>query len=231
MIENILAGAAVVVGLAAAYFAWRTIPPKRELTIAMRATPLLNRSDSNVDRQLRVVHEKLGDLADPQVVVLTIRNSGRAAIASAHYDANQPLSLVLGQPILQLMQPANKGGSGLKVSPPPSRVEFGVLEVGPGLIHRKQQLTFTVLVDGKPTLEVEPNLVDVGVKVTDPDPAIDRTRFWAGFGGGLVAAAAVWAGILTDVDPSVIVVAAVVSAVFGTVMVVEVWSSVGGREL
>jgi hypothetical protein len=134
----------------------------------MRATPLLNRSESNVDQQLRVVHDDLGDLTDPQVVLLTIRNSGRAAIASAHYDANEPFPIDLGRPILQLIQVVSEGGPGLKA--PPATVENGTLRIGPGLIHRKQFLTFSVLVDGEPKLEVERNLVDVDVKIAAPGP-------------------------------------------------------------
>ncbi len=122
------------------------------------------------------------------MVVLTIRNTGRAAIASAHYDANQPLPL--GRPILQMIQKVSANGPGFKASPPPSRVENGTLEIGPGLIQRKQHLTFTVLVDGKPKLEVEPNLIDVAFKVTQPDASLGLDGVEIGAWLSMTAAAA-----------------------------------------
>ena len=89
---------AAVVGLPLAALAtWatiRTIPPRRRLGIEMTPTCLFTRDKaSGAADRLSISHATFGVLADPTVVRLSIRNTGRAAISSALYDRDTPIKL------------------------------------------------------------------------------------------------------------------------------------------
>jgi hypothetical protein len=96
--------AAVVALPLAALATWatiRTIPPKRRLSIEMTSTRLFSRDKASgaaltifveqIELGRGGSHATFGVLADPTVIRLSIRNTGRAAISSALYDRDTPV--------------------------------------------------------------------------------------------------------------------------------------------
>ncbi|MFF0270023.1 hypothetical protein [Kribbella sp. NPDC004536] len=165
---------AAVVGLPLAALAtWatiRTIPPKRRLGIEMTSTRLFTRDKaSGAADRLWISHATFGVLADPTVVRLSIRNTGRAAISSALYDRDTPIKLHLGVKILELLEASNALTTQVG---PPAEILDEILLVGPGLIGQQEWLTYELLVDGDPHLTIEHALIDV--EVVEIDPAQER---------------------------------------------------------
>ena len=160
---------AAVVGLPLAALAtWatiRTIPPKRRLGIEMTPTRLFTRDKaSGAADRLSISHATFGVLADPTVVRLSIRNTGRAAISSALYDRDTPIKLHPGVKILELLEASNALTTQVG---PPAEIADEILSVGPGLIGQQEWLTYELLVDGDPHLTIEHSLIDVEVEEID----------------------------------------------------------------
>jgi hypothetical protein len=150
----------------AAWAAIRAIPPKRRLSIGMTSTRLFTRDNaSGAADRLTISHATFGVLADPTVVRLSIRNTGRAAISSALYDGNAPMKLQLGVKILELLEASNALTTQVG---PAADIADETLSVGPGLIGQRELLTYELLVDGDPQLNIEESLIDVDVEVIDP---------------------------------------------------------------
>jgi hypothetical protein len=123
-----------------------------------------------VDDRLTVSHADLGELRHPAIAWLTVRNSGRAAVASHQYDGGRPVKLKLGTPILQVLEPAESESQLSK--PPPVHAEGDALLIGPGLLTRKQEVTYPVLVDGPLKPQLEHPLIDVDVRVVEPSTPV-----------------------------------------------------------
>lgn len=161
--------AGVVGVLLAALATWatiRTIPPKRQLGIEMTSTRLFTRDEaSGAADRLTISHATFGVLADPTVVRVSIRNTGRAAISSALYDGGAPVKLHFGVKILELLEASNALTT--QVGPPADIIEE-TLSIGPGLIGQQEWLTYELLVDGDPQLSIEHSLIDVEVEELDP---------------------------------------------------------------
>ena len=78
------------------------------------------------------------------VADIQLRGSGRQDISSAAFDAGQPITIGVNGSILTLLTassfPAERAA-------PAATVSGGCLKVGPGLIGRKQILTYRVLAE------------------------------------------------------------------------------------
>jgi hypothetical protein len=192
----------VIAGLAAlpvaALGVWatvRTIPPKRRLSVQMTATRLFSRDKaSGAADRLTVTHTEFGDLTDPTVIRLEVRNTGRAAIASSMYDSSTPVRLHLGVKVLEVLEASNA----LKTQAgPPVAIEERTVLLGPGLIGQREWLVYELLADGDPHLSIEHSLIDVDVEHVDPTqerlrPAVGAAlQMVAGIGGPASVAAAV----------------------------------------
>jgi hypothetical protein len=162
----VLSAVGIVVAVIAGYLTWKTIPPKRQLSLSLTTARLLTNAAGSVGSEIRIVHTRLGDLRSPSVVWISLVNTGRADVASSHFDSGQPLRLDLGTPILQRLEPVSEGGA--PGSQPPSvAVQNSTILVGPGRIARKQRVIYAVLVDAEARLEIQKNpLIDVNVVIS-----------------------------------------------------------------
>jgi len=122
-------------------------------------TPLMNYFPANED-DVQILH-KGEKLKNPHLAELTLQLRGRRDITSADWDADQPLTLDVGVPILAVLN---------STSQPPVRpiprlsVNDTALIVGPGLIAKDQKITFTLLVDNdNPRLTLKTHLQDVKI--------------------------------------------------------------------
>jgi hypothetical protein len=158
-----LSAVGIFVAVIAGYFTWKTIPPKRQLSLSLTTARLLTNAAGSVGSDIRIVHSKLGNLRSPSVAWISLVNSGRADVASSHFDGDQPLRLDLGTPILQQLEPVSEGG-GPGSQPPSIAFENSTVLVGPGRIAHKQRIIYPVLVDGEARLQIQRNpLIDVAV--------------------------------------------------------------------
>lgn len=154
-----IGAAALVVALVAAFFAYKAIPPKRALSLTVSDTRLLN-ATSTIAGQLKVSHTVHGQLTDPRLVRITVRNAGRAAVTSDMYDGGKPLRIGLGAQVIEKLEDESSIPG---VSKPSAVLNTALksLEIGPGAIHRDQELIYEVLVDGQVSVEEESPLIDV----------------------------------------------------------------------
>jgi hypothetical protein len=105
----------------------------------------------------------------PQVLIVGLANPRRRDVASAAFDQNRPLVLDVGVPILALARtfairlPTYRP---VADSPPlPVSVDGTGLRVGPGLISRRLEWRFVIVVDGAaPHLTGQSPLIDVNVR-------------------------------------------------------------------
>ena len=167
-VDVMLSAAALLVGIAAAYWTWRTVQPRAELTILMTETPLMHRAESAGSR-VSVEHADFGTLTDPVVARLLITNSGRTDIGSDQFDRDLPLTLDVGAPIVELLGYSNSRPA---LAPPPLKVEGSKVELGPGLLGRRQTLTVAMLLDAQPDLRVNHALRNLRFRAGDEDEKV-----------------------------------------------------------
>jgi hypothetical protein len=141
-----VAGAAISlgVGLVAAFIALKSAP-KRRLFYGM-SDPVAILSPDGAKHGLEV-RRGGRQLTDPCLVELALHSSGRQSINSGLFDQGRPLSLHLHAPIVDLLKAASRP---TEQAIPDYQWSGSTLDIGPGVLARRQRITFTVLVDGKP---------------------------------------------------------------------------------
>ncbi|RSS79503.1 hypothetical protein [Streptomyces sp. WAC06614] len=150
--------AALLVGAGTMWAALRAANPKRRIEFWMKDTPLL-RDHRTLSGHLEVLRNG-STLADPRLVRVLVRNSSRRDVASAAFDQGTPLRMNLGVPILDVLSTEVKPAT---AQAPPSAVDGSELRIGPGRIGRGSQVTYLLLVDGRPTFSCQHSLIDVTV--------------------------------------------------------------------
>ena len=163
------------------------LPPKRELLLtAVPPAPLLAEASAGLS-DLRVA--LAGQLvSDPYVATLSIANTGRFDISEASFDGQRPLVISLGADPVAVLRVSSSPSRGTDI---PVVLDGQEVQIGPGLISRRQQVDIQVLTSGRPTLDAlesatRHDLVDVDVdfkRRLDPD----RRAALVGAMTGLVA--------------------------------------------
>lgn len=158
----------LVIAIIAAWFAWRAIPPRRRLDFGLTSdVPIVHDVGSLAELEVR----SGGRLLErPRVVQLRVVGRGRSDIAAASFG-DRPLVLDLGVPIVKLldMRRANEAEPAPTVA-----CTDTALRLGPSFIGKKQDLTYTIMVDGPPArLTYEATLLDVNLHpdLASPIPA------------------------------------------------------------
>jgi hypothetical protein len=163
---------ALAVGIAAAAVAWVVgVPPKRRMMYGMPlAAPMLV-APQGVRGELELRHRGV-PLDAPHVVELKLVNRGRRDIPTSAFDNGTPITLDTGAKIIELLQTTSDPST---IPAPEVTVAGTALKVGPGLIGRRQRITYTVLVDGTLDLKYQGTLQDVDVRQLSDDEAVSRT--------------------------------------------------------
>jgi hypothetical protein len=173
-------GALVLAGVQA-WYARQSAPRRLELTRDVSITPLISGTDEVRDR-LEVWHgSKDGSrLRDPQVVQISLHNTGKRAVTSELFDRQLPYVVSIGTPIVDLLTPVNNLDEH-----PALEAEFrgDELLIGPGAIYRGQRLTYAVLVDGPPKIRHRSPLPTV--RLADAEQQEHRARAAANVAGVL----------------------------------------------
>ncbi|MYT12564.1 hypothetical protein YWIDRAFT_01834 [Streptomyces sp. SceaMP-e96] len=162
---GVVAGAGI--GAAGVYATRRAAFPKRRLVYSFSSSSLVQRHQRNVSAN--VLHIRLGEreLHNPRLVSLRLENTGRRDISSAQFDQGNPLRIVLGLPVVELVSMAAEPPSALGLSP--GGLEDHGMSIRPGRLGAGEAITYTLLVDGDPSFyRLTHALIDVTVKEKFP---------------------------------------------------------------
>jgi hypothetical protein len=168
--------AAVLVGVATVAVTYMAAFPRRRLLYGIATVaPLLSAPDG-VRGDLELRHRGR-PLTDPHVLEVVLAGQGRRDIPSDAFDGGTPIRLDAGAPIVELLRVVSESSSN---PAPATRVDGTALEIGPGLIGRRQKLTFTFLVEGEPGLDCQAPLIDVDSRRYNPGdlPGPRRVLGW-----------------------------------------------------
>lgn len=169
----------IAIGVVTAYLNWRAVPVRRQLTVQMTATSLLGPKTIGDQIQIQYGGEVL---KNARLVEIILRNSGRAAIGSDLYDGGRPFVVRLGSArVVELLRTSNHAQG---QTAPPATTTDHELRIGPGAIHRKQSLSYALLIEGGEDLAYQSPLTDVRIERVVEVPA-SRSRGCAYFLLGL----------------------------------------------
>jgi hypothetical protein len=140
------ATATLVAGFAAAIVALVVAFPRRRLIYGtpIIASLLTSASSSRGDLELR--HRGTA-VTEPYVVDVEIISRSRRDITREDYDNQEPIRLDIGTRILELLKATSEPRS---LYPPTATVDGSAINIGPSLIGKRQKITYTILVDGRP---------------------------------------------------------------------------------
>jgi hypothetical protein len=151
---------AIVIGIVTVIVTWWVgFPTRRLLYRVSSVTPLLSAPDGmRGDLELR---HRGRLISDPHVLEIELTGNGRRDISSSAFDGGAPIAMDLSVPIVDLLQidSGPSSGEAFKV-----RTAEGAVLVGPCLIGRRQKISITLLVEGKPDVRCRASLVDVKVR-------------------------------------------------------------------
>ena len=132
-------------------------PNRRRLFYGMpTAAPLLpSRAPSALDVRFDGLR-----LANPSVVEVRLTSRSRKDIPSGRFNDDEPIVLDVGVGIVTLLSATSNIDT-----MPPVKVKDTELHIGPGLIRKRQTLTYTLLTDGQaPDLTCRSPLIDVEMR-------------------------------------------------------------------
>ena len=162
-------------GVAATIVSFWLANPIRRLDCLMSAAPLLKGAALEMPGNLHITWDGV-ELKDPHILELTLTSRGRRDISKDDFE--QPLEFRVGAEIKAILRAA---------SGPDSETFRAVtfkddtLSIGPGLIHRRQSVKFTLLAVGpEPKLSSAAiALRDVKVELLSADSAEPSPRHWS----------------------------------------------------
>lgn len=138
---------AAVISLAALYVGWCAIPARPTTLYFWRRTEVqLVRGDSEVPVELEI-RRNGAVVHDPHLVQVLLSTRGRADIGQDAFTG--PIVLDIGAPIVDVLKCVSDAEH---IPAPPWEIEGTTLHVGPALIARRHELTFSLLIDGPPTM-------------------------------------------------------------------------------
>jgi hypothetical protein len=146
---------------AAAYVSYRVTFPKRRLFYGMPSVAaLLGGAPSSARAELEVRRRSDNRvLSHPHVVQVHLTTRGRKDIPSAAYDNGMPIVLGVGGEIIDVLAVTAEPTS---PACPPYEVAGSDLRIGPGLLGKRQRITFTLLLDSNaPAPTCSSKLIDV----------------------------------------------------------------------
>jgi hypothetical protein len=114
-----------------------------------------------VSRELMILQDGK-KLSDPYVLEIKLASKARRDIPSASFDQGKPLRLDVGVPIITLNKTWSFPESAVM---PRVEIDGTALRIGPDLIHKRQTMIFSVLVDGVDArLNCQSPLIDVRLR-------------------------------------------------------------------
>lgn len=103
-------------------------------------------------------------IQNPTLMTVRLCNSGRRDIAAGAFDGARPISLVADGEIVALLDPDPFTGAGGLLPTRLANDSEYIVELGPGLIKKKQDMVVVFLGEAITRCEMEAPLEDVSVK-------------------------------------------------------------------
>ncbi|EFG04691.1 hypothetical protein [Streptomyces clavuligerus] len=150
--------ATVAVGVVAAVVARRASFAKRRLTHDL-APPARLLPPGSGDRL--VVTCDGSALRDPHIAEVHLANTGRRDIASGLFDGARPIRFELNAPVVEILDTHWEGATHAR---PTVTADGSALLLQPTLLPRGLEMTVRALVDGRPSLTIHAELLDVDVR-------------------------------------------------------------------
>ncbi|HEU5157340.1 MAG TPA: hypothetical protein VFU43_10110 [Streptosporangiaceae bacterium] len=138
-------------------------PPRKQLNILIKhPTSLLSDAFASISG-VEVKHQDQ-PLGNPYIAEMLIEVTGRHDISSVDFDQDRPLKISMGSAALVEVLKVSMQPSSMTV---PSCVVGGpaMLNVGPDLLKRQSKIEIQMLVDGKPDIQCDAPLINVGIQV------------------------------------------------------------------
>ena len=163
------AGALVslAVGLLTAWIALKSAPKRRLFYGMSDPVSLLAPQGAEHGLEVRRGNQPIND---PRLIDVTLHSSGRQSIDSTLFDQERPLRLNVHVPIIDVLKAV---GRPPEQAIPDYKKSGSTLEVGPGVLAAHQKITFTALVDGRPSLDLVSHLS--GVQIRRQQASTDQT--------------------------------------------------------
>ncbi|GGP39161.1 hypothetical protein ACWDY7_05750 [Streptomyces calvus] len=168
----------VVATLCAGWWTWRAAVPHRKATYSVEITPLLSSTHSGLSVSLGV-----DQLAHPHTVTLKVTNTGNREIVASSFNG-EPIEFQMGARVVSVLSKDTTGNRRV----PPTSIHGNALHIDPYVLHKKQQVTYKLLIDGPaPELKIRHSL-SASLK-PDNTQAMRSARYLAMTVGAGIAAA------------------------------------------
>ncbi|MFC0842153.1 hypothetical protein ACFH04_07935 [Streptomyces noboritoensis] len=155
------AAAGLAIALAGTWAAWKfglAAHSKPRLTYEIAGTPLLQ-APRSIQARLEIRH--LGThLTDPHLMRIVLTCHGRRDIPSSSFDQDQPVTVDLGVPILDVL---DSHSHPVGAQEPRAAATGTTLRIGPGRIRAGAHITYHVLTNGPCSPTWRDPLIDVTV--------------------------------------------------------------------
>ncbi|MEU9735971.1 hypothetical protein [Streptomyces sp. NPDC048002] len=178
--------AAVVVAIAAIYWGYRASVPRRRAEYSVEITPLIAGGVSDV-----TVYRGDQRLLRPHTMTLKLNNVGHREFEAAHFN-DRPVEFALGSRIVAKLEESTGGHRWV----PPTDFTGDTLYIRPHVIHKGQQITYKLLLDGPDTV-VTPRHSLSGELRAQPW-ATKAVRRW--LVGIVVVGVCAWGGVLWTIS-------------------------------
>ncbi|MEV5688629.1 hypothetical protein AB0L68_36535 [Streptomyces sp. NPDC052164] len=148
-LSAIAAPLGVAASLLACYWAFRAVVPKRRVVYSIEFTPLLSSTYSGLTVNLGAER-----LAEPQTATLKVTNLGNREIEVEHFNG-EAIEFEMNARVVSVL--TSESSDNRRV--PPAAAHGNALQIDPYVIHRKQEISYKLLLDGRnPRLSLQHNV-------------------------------------------------------------------------
>lgn len=137
-LNAVAATVGVVATLAVGWLGWRAAVPHRRMVFSIEFTPLLSSTHSGLTVSLGPDR-----FAHPQTATLKINNIGNREFHPADYNG-ESIEFQLGVRVVSVLTSGSTGNRRV----PPASVYGNSLQIEPYVIHKRQEITYKLLLDG-----------------------------------------------------------------------------------
>ncbi|MET4059413.1 hypothetical protein ABIB35_000944 [Arthrobacter sp. UYP6] len=141
------------------FFGWKYGNRKRRLLFIWDAVQLMAET-TRAKGALEVAYEGT-PVRDPYMLQITVKNIGPVDITSSDFDDSRALDIILPRGYLTVVD-ITQAGVSARVSESPDRIS-----IEPVLLRRGTLISFDVLVDGKPDVQLNSPLINTELNNTD----------------------------------------------------------------
>ncbi|MEU6920048.1 hypothetical protein [Streptomyces sp. NPDC046631] len=138
VLSAVMAPLAILATLLVGYWAWRAAVPHRKMAYSIEFTPLLSSSHSGLTVSLSSER-----IAQPQTATLKLTNLGNREIEAANFNG-ESIEFRMNARVVSVLTSASTDSRRV----PPATIHGNALQIDPYVIHKGQEITYKLLLDG-----------------------------------------------------------------------------------